>query len=171
MAVLVWSAVVLLGATLFHFVLWRLYLPRRQTRALLLIYLGTLALTVAVLGSGLVSALPGPQPQALPEFVQVALLVVAVTLAYIITYSAVEADSPTLVMIRAIAAAGAAGLPAEVFQNQMTDDVLVQPRLDDLVRDGMLTLDDGRYRMTAKGRRFVTLLIRYRNLLGADKGG
>jgi len=162
MTPLLWSALTLLAATAVHLLLWRIRLPRRQTRALLLIYLTTLAATLALLAAR-------ASPPA--ELLQIALLVIASTFAYIINYSAVEADSPTLVIIRAIAAAGPSGLPPTALHAHMTDDVLVQPRLDDLIRDRMATLDAGRYTPTPKGRTFVGLLIFFRGLLRADKGG
>lgn len=162
MTVLCWSGGVLVGATLLHLLLWRLRLPRRQTRALLLIYFGVLALALGIRAVG---------PVNLAQDAQISLLVISFTLAYIITYSAVEADSPTLVMIRAIAAAGANGLAEHEFRERLSDAVLVQPRYDDLVRDGMATRDGDTYRITPKGARFVGVLTWYRRLLGGDKGG
>jgi hypothetical protein len=171
MATLLWGGAAVLLAFAIHVVVWRIRVPQRQTRALLLIFFGTLfALLVGL------AALPGgesplPLPHHTSEFVQIVLFGTACALGYVITYSAVEADSPTLVMIRAIAAAGPDGLPEQQFQAEMGDDLLIQPRLDDLVRDEMLVLSDERYQFTPKGRRFIGIFLRFRRLLTMGKGG
>ncbi len=170
MAALVWGVALVGLAFLVHVAWWRLCLPRRQTRALLLIFLGCGA--GALLGLRLLGPRDGvPWPRTAADYVQIGLLVLAFAAAYVITYSAVEADSPTLVLVRVIAAAGPEGLPEADLYEKASDDVLVTPRVADLVRDGMLQLDGGRYHLTGKGRRFVRIFICYRWLLGAGKGG
>ncbi|MCZ7644144.1 MAG: hypothetical protein M5U26_02505 [Planctomycetota bacterium] len=91
--------------------------------------------------------------------------------AYIITYSAVEVDSPSLVMIMSVDQAGAEGLPKVDFHRRMNDDVLVRPRLRDMLRDGLAVREDGRYRLTAKGRRSIRVFVLFRRLMRLSKGG
>ena len=169
MAPLSLGAVALALAFAFHVALWRLRTPRRQTRTLLAIFFGFLAAALAV---GTLA--PAHWPCALHglhQCFQTACLVVSFTLAYVITYSAVEADSPTLVLIRTIADAHPGGLPTERLFELANDDVLVRPRFLDLLRDGLVEASGDRRRLTAKGRRFVAVFIAYRRLLGAGKGG
>lgn len=152
-----------------HVLVWRIRLPRRQTKALLAIFLSALAV-------GLCLAAFWPPAQALaPDdiwgYAHVALFVVAVMAAYTITYTAVEADSPTLVMVMRIRAAGPGGLDRKAFEALLTDELLVLPRLRDMVRDGTATLEGGRYRLTAKGWRFARIFGVYRRLLGGEMGG
>ena len=106
-----------------------------------------------------------------PELLSVALFVTAFTLAYMITYSAIEADSPTLLMIRTIAAAGDKGIARDDFFATLSDAVLVDPRLRDLITDRMAVLAEGKYRLTGKGRLFASIFTNYRALLGLGKGG
>ena len=173
MKVLVWSIALWTLAFLLHLLLWRMRLPKRQTRALLAVFLGVLTggMVFFALGPGLWPDCAVYLPTALPECLHVGLLFIAVTLAYIVTYSALEVDSPSLVMVMAIADAGANGLGKRQFEQSMTDDILITPRLHDLLRDQMVYLDAGRYRLTVKGRRFVRIFIFYRGLLNAAKGG
>lgn len=152
-----------------HILVWRIRLPRRQTKALLAIFLGALAV-------GLCLAAFWPSAHALaPDDIwgqaHVALFVLAVMGAYVITYTAVEADSPTLVMVMLIRAAGPEGLDRKVFAALLTDELLVLPRLRDMVRDGTAIMEGGRYRLTAKGRRFARIFGAYRRLLGGEMGG
>ena len=87
-----------------HWIWWRIALPRRQRPVLLMIFLfgGILLAPVARL---FVQQL-GFGELTLIQWLNVAFVVVAVTLAYVVAYSAVEADSPTLSLVRHIAAAG-----------------------------------------------------------------
>lgn len=167
MAVLSWSLTTVILGFLIHLALWRIRLPRYQTKTLLLIFVLTL---IAVLASiNFLNRPPLPLPSGLAEYCHISLFVIIFALCYIISYSAIEADSPTLVMIRAIAAKD--GLPEEELRKQASDDVLIIPRVMDLVRDGMVVQEENVYRLTSKGKRFISIFIAFRNLLGAGKGG
>ena len=93
-------------------------------------------------------------------------------MAYITTYSALEVDSPSLVMVMKIAKAGSNGLKKESFEHEMDDGILVVPRIRDLITGGMANLDEGRYRLTPKGVLVSRIFIAYRKLMNRDgKGG
>jgi hypothetical protein len=168
-----WGMVLLGVAFLIHIVVWKIHLPQRQTRALLVIFFGTLLVGLVLLGSAqYLWRAQFPTPETLPEYLHIALFVTAFTLAYIITYSALEADSPSLVMILRIAAAGASGLPKEHFERQMTDELLIMPRIRDLLRDRLVSTEAGKYHLTPKGVLFARIFIVYRRILNiSQKGG
>ena len=173
MPVLIWGVAISVLAFWLHVLIWRVRLPRKQTRALLGLFLGCLAAgLVALWMASRCGSLPFLYlPSGPAQYVHVALLVVSFTLGYIITYSALEADSPSLLMVMAITNAGPGGLDHDEFERTMSDDLLIRPRIRDLVRDGMIVSVDGRYRLTPKGRRFVQVFVTFRGLLGAPKGG
>lgn len=148
-------------ALLAHAGLWRVRLPRRHTRALALIFLG------GFIGAEIAAA----GRWGLSSQARFTLLYLSLAMAYIITYSAIEADSPSLVIVRAIAGAGEAGLPESVLRDCCTDEILIRPRLDDLVRDGLVTHAAEGYALTLKGRRFISIFLFYRRLLGKPAGG
>ena len=77
----------------------------------------------------------------------------------------------TLVLIQAINRAGTEGLPEEELLAAASDRVLVLPRMDDLVRDGLAARTRDGLRITEKGRWFVSMFILFRKLLGVGKGG
>ncbi len=150
------------AAWLVHAAVWQVRIPRRQTRAILLIFAGTLAV-------GLYAGV-----HLLPGFLdcgRAALFFLACTAAYVVTYSAIEADSPSLAIMLRIARAGAGGIAAHAVVREMSDEVLIIPRIADLVRDGMVCVSDARYLLTPKGRRFVRIFIGWRALLGLPRGG
>jgi hypothetical protein len=111
-------------------------------------------------------------PNTLSEYLHILLFVTSLTLAYMVTYSALEADSPSLVMIISIANAGSNGLPKEQFEQLMTDEILIIPRMRDLLRDNLVYVEGEKYKLTSKGHVFVRIFIVYRHILNiAQKGG
>ena len=152
-------------AFVLHLVIWRVKLPHRQTRTLLLLFFAVM------IAADICLYLFFEGGADLPTLVRVNALVVSFTLAYVISYSALEADSPSLVIIRLVSAAGPSGLQAHLLENELSDEKLVRPRVQDLVRDQLAYLENGFYRLTPKGRRFVAVFAFYRALLKAGKGG
>lgn len=156
-----------------HLVMWRVRLPGRQTKVLLCIFFGTL-IGVSVCLSLIARLLPGAEvwiPAGIFDWLRIALFHVAITLAYMITYSAIEADSPSLVMVMAIAHTGPGGMDVKEFEATLNDDLLIKPRIKDLITDKMAYKDNDRYRLTKKGALFANIFIYYRMLLKAPKGG
>jgi len=172
MTILFWGLAISVLAFCIHLLVWKIHLPQRQTKVLLQIFFATWLAATAWLWTHPAFSLFGiGAPQNWVQCVHVGLFFLAVTLAYMITYSALEADSPSLVMVQAVARAGKPGLPSDQFHRMMTDDVLVTPRVRDLLTDRMAYLDGNRYRLTPKGILFARIFIQYRRLLGAKKGG
>lgn len=155
-----------------HLAVWKIKLPRRQTKILLYILFGglTAALVFSILNPSF-SLLGILVPHGPAELLSTALYVTAFTLAYMITYSAIEADSPTLVMIKTIADAGEAGIRKEDFFKALNDDVLLEPRLRDLRTDHMAVFNNGIYSLTGKGRLFAAIFIKWHILLDREPGG
>lgn len=173
MGILIVATLTIAVAFAIHLALWKIRLPRKQTRGILIIFFGILAVTVVSLPwlSGHFPALGLSQPVGLPVYLHLICFVTAMTLAYMITYSAVEVDSPSLIMVHAISRAGAAGLPVTEFDKSMTDALLVEPRIKDTLRDDLVRLDGELYRLTPKGERMARLFILHRTILRAGKGG
>jgi len=172
MKVLFWGLCLLVLAFLLHLVVWKVRLPKRQTKIMLIIFFVTLVTGSAFLWTHPAYSLFGIEaPGVWTEFLRIALLFTAFTLAYMITYSALEADSPSLVMVLSIARAGPEGLSKDVFFQQMTDDILIKPRVRDLLTDKMAYLDGDTYRLTPKGTLLAKIFVVYRSILGAGKGG
>lgn len=173
MRVLGWGIGLFAAAFLVQLALWRVRIPVRQVKALLAIFAGAL---LAALAAGGYAAAAAPAwrsllPRGGAEWVHLALFHLAATLAYMITYSAVEVDSPSLHMVLAIRAGGAAGLPEADLLALRSDERLVAPRVRDLVTDRMAVLAGGRYRLTPKGALLARTFVLYRAILGAGKGG
>ena len=168
----VFLAVVLLLGTLFavHLVWWRVALPRRQRATLLGLFLiGGLALAPVVafllgwLGFGDLSVV---------QSLNVGLAVVAFALAYVVTYSALEADSPTLSLVRYIAAAGAGGVREEELCEFMASRPFVGARLSALVDEGMVHEREGRIHLAEHPYTLFKMVLLHREkVLGLTHHG
>ena len=173
MKTLFWGSLIFSSFFGLHLLVWKVRLPRRQVKTLLYILFGGLAVSLASLvGAPLgFQALGVAPPQGPAELLHVALLVTALILAYMITYTALEADSPSLVMTSRLVDAGPRGVLKEEFETFLNDDLLVLPRIRDLLTDQMAVLEDGRYRLTPKGRLMARIFMTHRAMMGLEKGG
>lgn len=168
----VFVAIVFLLGVLFavHLLWWRIALPRRQRAVLLGLFLiGGLALAPIValllgwLGFGALSFV---------QWLNVGLAVVAFALAYVVTYSALEADSPTLSLIRHIASAGADGVREEELREFMASRPFVGARLSALVEEGMVHEREGRIHLAEHPYTLFKLVLLHRErVLGLSHHG
>lgn len=172
MSVLIWGFTLFAVAFLLHVAVWRIINPANTVKILLIIFslilfAGMIALVVlARIYPGL-SILPGSSV----SYIRIFLLYFSLSVCYIISYPAVEADSPSLAMVLSISHAGRDGMPCENMKKLFNDDLLVEPRIKDLVDAGLADLVDSRYKINKRGAFFVFPFIIYRNFLGLGKGG
>lgn len=173
MKVLVYGLSFFIIAFILHLLVWRIRLPKRQVKTLLLMFFITLAAACLALGNAAPSfeIFGASPPDNLWEYLHICLLFVSLTLAYMITYSALEADSPSLVMVMAISNAGPEGLDKKRFGEMMSDETLVIPRVKDLLLDQMAYMDGDRYRLTPKGALMARMFILWRRLIKAPEEG
>jgi hypothetical protein len=173
MIVLVLTVATLLAAFLFHLGLWRVRVPVHQLKALLVIFGGffaaaTLAVTMRPSWIGF-----GGEGTALwLGWLYFALFYWAAAFCYVITYSAMEGDSPTLSLTRALDRAGAQGLSREEIEEFFRQRPFIGARLAALVKDGVLVPEPGGYRLTPGNYWFFRLILGYRRVMfGKIKDG
>lgn len=172
MKVLLWGFTFFVLAFIIHFVLWKIYLPKSQIKALLLIFICALLVGLVGLLNVKSNFFGLSVPDTLPEYIHISLLYISFMLAYIVTYSAIEVDSPSMVMVLKIVNAGYEGLDETEFDKTMTDDILVKPRIRDLVTAELAYMDGDKYRLTPKGILLARIFIFYRKLMNnTSKGG
>jgi len=156
-----------------HVVIWRARRPAGEYAALAVLGAGVLAVALAtfrVIPVPLGSA-SGWLPQSPLEHITAIGLYAALFLSYVTTYSAVQADSPTMTILLLIERAGAVGCTRAELRARLDDRVLVLPRLDDLVSGNLVRLDHGRYVVTPRGTLMIAPHIRFRRWLRMEKGG
>lgn len=173
MGVLLYGSLIFALAFVLHVVWWKIHLPARQTKVLLILFFGSVfvgsfilhryALKISIFGLH--------PPSDASEYVQLVIYFASLTVAYMITYSAIEADSPSLLIVMRISDAGCSGLSRQVLTGDMDDSVLVEPRIKDLLIDKMAVMRGEKYLLTTKGLLMARLFTFYRDLMRADKGG
>jgi len=163
MSVFLTTLALFAGSFAVHFVTWRVRIPQRQLRALLLIFAAVFSLWLALsLGSD----------AALLPLLRVALYYWSISLCYTITYSAVEGDSPTLSLIRFVASSDSEGRTAGEITRFMDERPFLGARLDALVKSGLVREQNGRYAIAGKQPLLFRLVLGFRNLYGPiPKGG
>lgn len=174
MSVLFYGMALIFIAFLIHLCFWKIHLPKNQTKALLYIFLCTFLSGVSILlnFSNKIAFFGISSPRTYYENIQISFLFISLTLAYISTYSALEVDSPSLVMIVNIAEADTGGLEKNIFEQKMNNNILVLPRIRNLVASKMVELDNGVYKLTLRSLLIVQIFIAYRKLLKrSHKGG
>ncbi|MEN6494376.1 MAG: hypothetical protein ABFD16_08795 [Thermoguttaceae bacterium] len=157
------------AAFLVHWLVWRIHVPRRQSAAILLILLAMLPLGLAVMAF----VPPGQAwtPRGVWEYLHVAIFHVAMTLAYVVAYSALEDRSPSMTILVHVANAKGAGRTREELVAILKGRRPVERRFEALVRDNMVEEVDGVYRLTSKGKQWAWTFLQWRRLLKMDKGG
>jgi len=167
--------VLLAGAGLFatsflvHLVYWRISIPRRQTSALLVLFFATALVAFvldAILFGGAVLDLHG-----FWQVLHAGLLYTSLTLVYVILYSALENESPTLAIVEHVAASGDEGCTAAEVRRAVGRSNPVARRINLLASGSLVVRADDRYALTRKGRWLARLFSFAASGIGLQPGG
>ncbi len=162
----------LLAAFVLHLLVWRLSLPRAQLKALIVVFAFTWcgALSVAWFsGWRFVSFADG---QTIVGLLYFCLFYWSAALCYVITYSAMEGDSPTLSLTRHLHRKGSEGISHEEVEEFFRQRPFVGARVKALVADNIFTEESGGYRLVSGSYLFFRLILGYRRVVfGPVKAG
>jgi hypothetical protein len=149
-----------------HFVLWRVRLPKAQLKTLLIIFLLVwAAVVVAVCLSE--AALSG-----VLWILYFSLIYWSAALCYVITYSAMEGDSPTLSLTRHLHRRGEEGVSHEEIEEFFRQRPFVGARVKALVTDNVFIEEEGGYRLSPGSYVFFRVILGYRRVVfGPIKSG
>ncbi|MDX1965732.1 MAG: hypothetical protein SFV23_01055 [Planctomycetaceae bacterium] len=169
MVPLVWALAWLTATFAIHVVWWRNRPPRSQTVALLGLFGGSAVACLAGAQSSFT-----PVPGRLTDFsdlAQLAVFQVAMTLAYVEAYTAIEDDSPSMTILLTVAATGARGCVREELQDLIPDEAIVGRRLQALIAAGLVHLNEDRLSLSHRGMRWARRFQTFRRLYGLPLGG
>jgi hypothetical protein len=150
-----------------HLIWWRLRVPRRQAAVL-----SALFLSVAIAGFGTIAIgnpFPGEMP--VPRILLSVLLFFSFSAAYLILFSALEADSPTLTVIGLIAERGSRGIHRQEVISIMQRHSYVKLRIEQMVTDGMVVEMPNGLRLASQGLWLTSIVLFYRTMLGRKHVG
>ena len=167
MNVLLTGIALLLISFCSQLLLWRLWIPARQIRALLVIFLLVPLLAVA---GALIAGVPACLAAlTAPEITRLVIFSVSCYLVYFVLYSAVEEKSPTLSIVSYVARKGECS-EADLF-GQFGKGSELSQRIELLTLSKLVECDDAGYRLTPGGWRFATLFDAANRLFGLELGG
>jgi hypothetical protein len=156
-------------AFLAHLVVWRIRLPRRHTRGLLMIFIGILPLGLVVVHfAPVLSDLSPIRPW---DYLQIIMFHVAMSLAYIHFYSGLELRSPRMTLVTYVSANNERGVTADELQALLGTVLPLESRLNAMVDDGFLAFHDDECRLTPKGRFWATFFLIGQRIARLGQGG
>lgn len=152
-----------------HALVWRLKLPANRAAALLFIFVllpAVAGAAYALFASMGFVRLPWLE---VDEFLAAGLLQLAFASAYIMTYPAFEALSPSLVIV--LLAGDSNGIAVKDLSKFFSDEALFTPRIKDLLDSRLAREQGGVLSITSKGRLLAGFFVFMRSVLGLPKGG
>jgi hypothetical protein len=159
--VLITGVSLFLLAFILHVLVWRIAVPHRQGTSLVL-----LLLTVGIFGFLTIYVFRPPILGLSPLRLLLALfLFSSLGTTYIILFSAIEADSPTLTIIELIERNARDGIGQDEIVRVISAHSFLRRRLDQMLFDGMVVKIGDRLFPSAQGRFLTSLILAYRKLL------
>ena len=168
MKILFWSLLLFGLAFVLHLIVWKVHLPKRQTKVMLQIYF--LTLITGIFGLWTASSYfqildAGLTIEKFSDYLHIFFFFTSLTFSYMFTYTAIECGSPSLLMVVAIAEAGSNGVSKQVFNQVINDNNFILSRIEYLILDKMIYVSEQGYRLTPKGIFLARLCIFYRKVL------
>lgn len=152
-----------------HALIWRLRFPANRALALFIIFVVlpfSAGSACALSASSGVTLLPG---LSMEQWLAAGLLQLAFAWAYIMTYPAFEALSPSLVIV--LLARDSGGIAVKDLSRFFSDEALFKPRIKDLLDSKLARERGGVLSITAKGKLLAAFFVFMRSFLGLPKGG
>ena len=165
MIVFLMSITTWISAWFVHLILWHVHLPKAQIKMLLAVFFfgwcAAIVLTTTTnwgfYGSGEGIALFG--------FLYFSLLYWSAALCYVITYSAMEGDSPTLSLARYLHRKGDKGVCHEEVEEFFRQRPFIGARVRALVTDRILIEESNGYRLRSGKYLFFHAILLYRRMV------
>jgi hypothetical protein len=160
MTVFLTTAALFFSAMIIHVLIWKVRLPLHQLRALMILFFLVLAAWIPFAGL------------ALPGLLHVGLFYISLSLCYVITYSAIEADSPTLSLMLFMHEHNAEGVTETGLQQFLESRPFVRKRLSALIHDGLIVEREGNYFVSGNPSSFFRVILDFRKIYGPiSRGG
>lgn len=155
-----------------HLLLWRVRLPKGQLKTLLVVFFVTWCCAAFVAWLGDWRLVRFSDGQTIVGFLYLCLFYWSAALCYVITYSAMEGDSPTLSITRHLHRNGVAGVSHDEVEEFFRERPFVGARVKALVADNIFMEESGGYRLASGKYLFFRVILGYRRVVfGPVKAG
>jgi len=136
-----------------HVLWWRINMPHRSTIALLICFFGVLILAILYL-----CLFPSTFDYSLIDISKMILLYTSCTFVYIIVYSAVEDQSPTLAIAYYLKKQShAGGCDDNSLNNFLKADAAIRRRIFSMEKSGFIQKNHDHWFLTKKGKFFASI--------------
>lgn len=170
MNVLIFCLTAFLAAYLLHVVVWLFRVPSSPFPAMLVLFAAAW-LAVAALGAFLPAFPAAWRPAGLWQWLAAAVFHAACSLSYIIVYSALEQDSPTITIVKHTDLAGTRGCAPGDYKKVITDDLIIHSRLRAMLEGRLAERRGDRLYLAPKGAFWNRLFGAWMKLLALREGG
>jgi len=169
----VWGILVFGILVVIHLMMWRIRRPSGQYVGLMLLsgIIGSVFIGFFLWAGRFHPKLSLLLPTTLFELFSFLSLYAVLVLAHISTYSAIQADSPTFSILLLVHQTGGSGITRQELESILGDELLVVPRLNDLVSGGLAKIEGARYVIQPRGIMMARPHIYFRGFLKLEKGG
>ncbi len=111
-------------------------------------------------------------PNNLWQYAQVVIFYVPVMLSYIINYVALEDDSPTMTIVGLIEQMEKkGGCSCDKIKSIISDEALIWPRINTMIKDGWIEYRDNKYQITERGKTYNKIFALGLKLLNIKREG
>lgn len=168
MKVLLTGSAIFTVSLLVHITWWKIRLPKNQMNALLKLFICMFMVWTLfqMLGSYQVG---NHLAVTFLEYLYVTLYYFSIALTYTLVYSGIEADSPSLTIIRILAMSEQRGIEKDELYRRLDLDRFLDARLKALLNDKMLLRSGDTYLATKKGYMAMKVVTVYRQIMGVKE--
>ena len=167
-----YGALLFLVGFIVHVVLWRVRRPVNTTATIILVFVVSVFIVWLALSTiGIFQGLTGFLPQEPVDKILSLLLALALAASYIMTYPALENDSPTLKLVYLIAGKRQTGATEEELSRSFSNKNAVEPSITEMISEGLVRIEDESILLTERGHRLARVYRKWRVILGAEMGG
>jgi len=170
MRILLSGIIIFIISILIHVLIWRIRFPRQRGLTLFFVFfLLPLIIWLLYLFFAFTGVLPPGYGPELIDGAAILLLHFSLSAAYIMTYPAVEALSPTLVIALFMGESSTA-TAYEELSRLFPEESILTPRIMDLVGAKLVRLNSETLSMTLRGRMLLQFFICFRAFIGLKPG-
>ena len=156
-----------LMAFILHLLIWKVRIPDNPIKTITILFTSILLGGIFVLRYASLSNLIFESAALLSfsECLHVTLIFMSLLSVYYFVYGALTDESPSMFTMLNVAGADEEGLSENELNELITDDLFIKPRMDYLVDEQMVCLQEEKYRLGSKGKNFIGMINFFQNLM------
>jgi len=169
-SIIVYGVIIFFACMSAHIIIWRIKIPKMSALLLVFMFLVIPTICVLIIAIGSLN-LPDRISFNKIELLEILILHLSLSLAYIASYPAARAFSPSLDILLIISSAAGKRMTEEDIITEYVGTKIVPPRLDTLRIYNLISENGGLFRLKPLGMIMIKIFILYRKLLGIPAGG